>query len=238
MGYTTSTVHGIQVPDSSQANNIPNDLGLVVTALESGSLVKRLTAAQISALTAPQKPAGLVVYNTTTNKLQISDGSGFADYVAGTPVHAIGVKTGSTSLASHSSAPSPRTCSRTARARSTSTLAGWRLRPATTTTPATTIGRREVTSTERPPRAGSRSNRTPSAAGPNALVWRATDGTPSDSNSFTITVTSTFNPDTTAPTVPTGCSGVGGSGTVTITCDQASDPFVTATGAGSGVETA
>lgn len=76
---------------------------------------------------------------------------------------------------------------------------------------------------------------TPSAAGPNALVWRATDGTPSDSNSFTITVTSTFNPDTTAPTVPTGCSGVGGSGTVTITCDQASDPFVTATGAGSGV---
>ena len=98
MGYTTSTVHGIEVPDSSEANNVPEDIGKVVTALEGGSLVKRLTQAQINALTSPQKPAGLVVYNTTTNKLQISDGSGFADYVAGTPVHAIGVKTGSTSL--------------------------------------------------------------------------------------------------------------------------------------------
>ena len=79
MGYTTSTVHGIQVPDSSQANNIPNDLGLVVTALESGSLVKRLTAAQISALTAPQKPAGLVVFNTTAGVMQVSDGTNFRD---------------------------------------------------------------------------------------------------------------------------------------------------------------
>ena len=41
--------------------------------------MKRLTGAAIAALTAPQKPAGLVVYNTTTVKLQISDGSAFAD---------------------------------------------------------------------------------------------------------------------------------------------------------------
>ena len=51
----------------------------MVTALEAGSLGKRLTGAAIAALTAPQKPAGLVVYNTTTDKLQISDGSAFAD---------------------------------------------------------------------------------------------------------------------------------------------------------------
>ena len=51
----------------------------MVTALEAGSLVKRLTGAAIAALTTPQKPAGLVVYNTTTNKLQISGGSAFAD---------------------------------------------------------------------------------------------------------------------------------------------------------------
>ena len=79
MGYTTSTVHGIEVPDSAEANNIPEDIGKVVTALEAGSLVKRLTGAAIAALTAPQKPAGLVVYNTTTGKLQISDGTNFAD---------------------------------------------------------------------------------------------------------------------------------------------------------------
>ena len=81
MGYTTSTVHGIEVPDSAEANNVPEDIGKVVTALEAGSLVKRLTGAQISALTSPQKPAGLVVYNTTTSRLQISDGSNFADLV-------------------------------------------------------------------------------------------------------------------------------------------------------------
>ena len=79
MGYTTSTVHGIEVPDSSETNNIPEDIGKVVTALEAGSLAKRLTGAAIAALTAPQKPAGLLVYNTTTNKLQISDGTSFVD---------------------------------------------------------------------------------------------------------------------------------------------------------------
>ena len=79
MGYTTSTVHGIEVPNSAEANDVPEDIGKVVTALEGGSLVKRLTGAAIAALTAPQKPAGLVVYNTTTNKLQISDGTNFAD---------------------------------------------------------------------------------------------------------------------------------------------------------------
>ena len=79
MGYTTSTIHGIEVPDSSETNNIPEDIGKVVTALEAGSLAKRLTGAAIAALTAPQKPAGLVVYNTTTGKLQISDGTNFAN---------------------------------------------------------------------------------------------------------------------------------------------------------------
>ena len=79
MGYTTSTIHGIEVPDSSEANNVPEDIGKVVTALEAGSLVRRLTGAQIAALTSPQKPAGLVVYNTTTNKLQVSNGSSFTN---------------------------------------------------------------------------------------------------------------------------------------------------------------
>ena len=79
MGYTASTVHGIEVPNSAEANDVPEDIGKVVTALEGGSIIRRLTSAAIAALTAPQKPAGLVVYNTTTNKLQISDASAFSD---------------------------------------------------------------------------------------------------------------------------------------------------------------
>lgn len=99
MGYTTSAVHGIEVPDSAEANNVPEDIGKVVTALEGGSFARRLTGAQIAALTAPQKPAGLVVYNTTTNKLQISDGTNFAD--VGAPVYAIGVRSGSSQTIAH-----------------------------------------------------------------------------------------------------------------------------------------
>ena len=81
MGYTTSTVHGIEVPNSAEPNDVPEDIGKVVAALEGGSIIRRLTGAAIAALTAPQKPAGLVVYNTTTNRLQISDGTNFADLV-------------------------------------------------------------------------------------------------------------------------------------------------------------
>jgi hypothetical protein len=95
MGYTTSTVHGIEVPDSAEANNVPEDIGKVVTALEGGSIVKRLTGAQIAALTSPQKPAGLLVYNTTTNKVQISNGTSFANYDAA--VYAQGTTTTLTS---------------------------------------------------------------------------------------------------------------------------------------------
>ena len=79
MGYTTSTIHGIEVPDSSEANDIPEDIGKVVTGLEGGSIIRRLTSAAIAALTAPQKPAGTVFYNTTTGKLQISNGSTVGD---------------------------------------------------------------------------------------------------------------------------------------------------------------
>lgn len=85
MGYTTSTVHGIEVPDSSEANNVPEDIGKVVTALEGGSLAKRLTQTQIDALTTAQKPNGLIVFNTTTGYLQQSNGSTFRD-VAGRAV--------------------------------------------------------------------------------------------------------------------------------------------------------
>jgi len=81
VGYTNSTVHGIEVPDSAEPNNVPEDIGKVVSALEGGSIIRRLTSAQIAALTVAQKPAGLVVYNTTTNRPQVSNGSTFSDLV-------------------------------------------------------------------------------------------------------------------------------------------------------------
>jgi hypothetical protein len=40
--------------------------------------------------------------------------------------------------------------------------------------------------------------------------------------------------DTTAPTIPTGCTATGGTGTVTVSCDASSDPYVSQ--AGSGVD--
>lgn len=80
MGYTNSTVHGIPVPNSAEPNNIPEDIGFVVSALEGGSIIRRLTQAQIDALTAPQKPSGVFFWNTTTNRLQYSNGSTVVDY--------------------------------------------------------------------------------------------------------------------------------------------------------------
>ena len=91
MGYTTSTVHGIEVPDASEANDVPEDIGKVVTALEGGSIVRRLTGAAIAALTAPEKPAGVYFHNTTTGKLMVSDGTTVVN--ADTAAYAIGVRT-------------------------------------------------------------------------------------------------------------------------------------------------
>ncbi len=88
-----STIHGIPIPDGGDDNDSVAAIGAVIAALEGGSIIRRLTGAQISALTGPQKPAGLVVYNTTTNALQVSDGSSFTD--VGPALHAIGVRTAS-----------------------------------------------------------------------------------------------------------------------------------------------
>jgi len=94
MGYTTSTVHGIQVPDSAQANNVPAHLLWIVDVLEAGSVVKRLTSTQIAALTSGQKPLGLLVFNTTTGKLQQSYGSTFDNVDAAAIAAAASAATG------------------------------------------------------------------------------------------------------------------------------------------------
>jgi len=88
-----STIHGITTPDGGDDNDSVAAIAAIITALEGGSILRRLTQTQIDALTGPQKPAGLVVFNTTTQTLQVSNGSTLTD--VGPALHAIGVRTAS-----------------------------------------------------------------------------------------------------------------------------------------------
>lgn len=72
-----STIHGIPIPAGGDDNDSVAAIAAVIAALEGGSIIRRLSQAQIDALTGPQKPAGVEVYNTTANVLQVSDGSAF-----------------------------------------------------------------------------------------------------------------------------------------------------------------
>ena len=72
-----STIHGITTPDGGDDNDSVAAITAVISALEGGSIIRRLSQAQIDALTGPQKPAGLVVHNTTAQVQQVSDGSAF-----------------------------------------------------------------------------------------------------------------------------------------------------------------
>lgn len=83
---STTTVNGLPYPEDSDANDVAADMLALVAALDAGSVVKRLSQAQINALTGAQKPAGLVVYNTTTSTVQVSNGSTFSDVDSGSPV--------------------------------------------------------------------------------------------------------------------------------------------------------
>ena len=66
----------------------------------------------------------------------------------------------------------------------------------------------------------------------NQVVWEATDGTSSVTAPFTVEAVAAPAGDTTAPTIPTNCSGTPGSGLVTIACDPSSDPYVGEAGSG------
>ena len=72
-----STIHGIPIPAGGDDNDSVAAVAAVIAALEGGSITRRLSQAQIDALTGPQKPAGVEIYNTTANVLQVSDGPAF-----------------------------------------------------------------------------------------------------------------------------------------------------------------
>ena len=74
-----STIHGIPIPAGGDDNDSVAAIAAVIASLESGSIIRRLSQAQIDALTGPQKPAGLAVFNTTAQVLQVSDGTNFRD---------------------------------------------------------------------------------------------------------------------------------------------------------------
>lgn len=73
-------VNGLNaLPIGATGNNIPAHIALLKDDINGGSIIRRLTGAQIAALSAPEKVAGVVVWNTTTNKLQRYNGSAFVD---------------------------------------------------------------------------------------------------------------------------------------------------------------
>ena len=70
MGYTTSMIHGIGA-GLVQANNVPRTS--VKSSPRSGGVAGQAADRRRSPRPSPQSPPGLVIYNTTTNRLQISE---------------------------------------------------------------------------------------------------------------------------------------------------------------------
>ena len=75
----TTTVMALPFPEGSDANDVPADMQALAERLDEAPGIESLTSAEIAALTAGQKPAGRVVYNSTTSKLQVSNGTSLVD---------------------------------------------------------------------------------------------------------------------------------------------------------------
>lgn len=64
------------------------------------------------------------------------------------------------------------------------------------------------------------------------FTWQATDGVSSVTNTFSFVVVAPPVADTTGPTSPTACTFTPGTGSITVECDQSSDPYVGEPGSG------
>ena len=71
---TTTTVSGLPLPEGGDPNDIPGDVGAALTMIDKG-WIQHLTAAEIAALPGPKMPAGLVVWNKTFLRHEVSDGT-------------------------------------------------------------------------------------------------------------------------------------------------------------------
>ena len=74
-----NTTKGYPYPEDTDAADVPADVQLLAEAVDAAPGIASLTQAQIDALSAGEKWAGRVVWNQTSNKLQRSNGSTFAD---------------------------------------------------------------------------------------------------------------------------------------------------------------
>jgi hypothetical protein len=97
----TTTVMALPFPEGSDANDVPADMQALAERLDEAPGIESLTSAQIAALTAGQKPAGRVVYNSTTSKLQVSNGSTFANIDAAALLLAGGTMAGNIAMGSN-----------------------------------------------------------------------------------------------------------------------------------------
>ncbi len=97
----TTTVMALPFPEGSDANDVPADMQALAERLDEAPGIESLTSAQIAALSAGQKPAGRVVYNSTTSKLQVSNGTSFANIDAAALLLAGGTLSGALAMGSN-----------------------------------------------------------------------------------------------------------------------------------------
>ena len=94
----TTTVMALPFPEGADANDVPADMQALAERLDEAPGIESLTSAEISGLAAGEKPAGRVVYNSTTQKLQVSNGSTFANIDAAALLLAGGTMTGAIAM--------------------------------------------------------------------------------------------------------------------------------------------
>ena len=97
----TTTVMALPYPEGSDANDVPADMQALAERLDEAPGIESLTSAEISGLSAGEKPAGRVVYNSTTSKLQVSNGSSFANIDAAALLLAGGTMAGNIAMGSN-----------------------------------------------------------------------------------------------------------------------------------------
>jgi len=74
-----TTTKGFPYPEGPDVVDVAGDIQLLAEAVDDMPGIQSYTGAQITALTAGEKWAGRVVWNSTTSQLQVSNGSTFSD---------------------------------------------------------------------------------------------------------------------------------------------------------------
>jgi|694.fasta_scaffold03440_24 hypothetical protein len=85
-----TTTKGYPYPEGTDPVDIPGDVQALADAVDAAPGITSYTSTQISGLAAGAKWAGRVVWNSTTGKLQVSNGSTFSDVDAAVTPAGIG----------------------------------------------------------------------------------------------------------------------------------------------------